>query len=347
MRRLPVTACGVSGGRDLKFSETRLEGYRNFMNKIWNATRFALGALHDFEKPADGVKAVPPKIDMTVADHWIISRTAYVTKHVEGFLEENRFQEAANLLYTFVWNEFCDWYLEFSKPIIYGEPSSERTATQLVLAQTLNRVMRLLHPMVPFITEEIYGKLPIHTGHCVTAEYPTIRNDKEWLSCYSEDAAAEMEIVKEVILAIRNIRGENQIKPGVGIEVRLSPGDDRVQKILGENRAVIVRMGKIEKCDIEVQTNFAKCAVSPVRVKDYAVDVIIPLTGLVDIDEEIKRLQKNIEKSQKDLRIVSGKLENESYIKNAPEELVIEDRALLEKIKMQITRMQESLNRLM
>ena len=152
------------------------------MNKIWNATRFALTALQDFKVPEDGVKATPPKADLSIADQWIIYETHQAAKAVEAFLEEDRFAEAANTLYAFVWNEFCDWYLEFVKPVIYGEPSSERSATQLVLAQTLNRIMRLLHPFVPFITEEIYQKLPIRSEALIVAPYPTPRVDKDWYS---------------------------------------------------------------------------------------------------------------------------------------------------------------------
>ncbi len=336
----------ISGGRDLKFSESRLEGYRNFMNKIWNATRFSLNALKDFEVPAEGLKAVPRKSDLSVADQWIVWETGQVTKHVEDFLEQDRFSDAANALYHFVWNEFCDWYLEVVKPVIYGEPSDERRATQLVLAQTLNRIMRLLHPFTPFITEELFAKLPIRGGALIVEPFPTVRNDKEWLAVGSKEAAFEMQIVKEVILAIRNIRGENQIKPGQLIRVRLAPGDDRVQKILGENKPQLMRLARLETCEIGEAGSLAKCAVSPVRLPDASVDVIVPLEGLVDISAEIARIQKAMEKNQKDIGILSKKLENESFLKNAPEELVAADRALLETLRARNERLQESLGRL-
>src|SRR5690606_30823194 len=151
--------------------------------------------------------------------------------------------------------------------------------------------------------------------------YPTVHNDKEWLSVGSKDAAFEMNVVKEVIAAIRNIRGENQIKPGVSIPVRLAPSDDRVQKILGENKAQIIRMARLETCEIGEAGSLAKCAVAPVRFPDASVDVIVPLEGLVDIDAEVKRLQKAMEKTQKDIGVLSKKLENENFIKNAPEDL--------------------------
>lgn len=336
----------LAAGRDLKFSEARLEGYRNFMNKIWNATRFSLGALKDFTAPAEGVKAVPNKSDMSAADHWIIARTQVVTKLVDEYLQANRFAEAANAIYHFVWNEFCDWYLELVKPTMYGEPSSERTATQLVLAQTLNRIMRLLHPFTPFITEEIYQKLPIRGEALIVDQYPTIRSEKDWFAAAAKDDVHGMEVAKEVITAIRNIRGENLIKPNVNLRVRLAPADDRTQKILGENKVVIMRLAKLETCDIGEAGNLAKCAVMPVRLPDASVDVIVPLEGVIDIAEEVKRIYKTIEKIQKDVGILTKKLENENYVKNAPEDLVEADRVLVEQFRAQLERLNDSLSRL-
>ncbi len=336
----------IASGRDLKFSEQRLEGYRNFMNKIWNATRFSLAALKDFQAPADGEKASPNRSDMSAADHWIISRTQSVAKEVEAHMEEDRFSEAANALYHFVWNDFCDWYLELVKPIIYGAVSAERSATQLVLAQTLNRMMRLLHPFIPFITEEIWQKLPIRSEALIVDSYPTQRTDKDWFATASKDAVFEMEVVKEVIAAIRNIRGENSIKPGQAIKVRLAPADGRVQKILGENKVVIMRLARLEDVEIGEAGNLAKCALTPVRLPEASVDVIVPLEGVIDIAEEVKRIHKATEKIQKDMGVLTKKLGNENFVKNAPEELVLADRAQVEQFRAQLERLRDSLSRL-
>jgi valyl-tRNA synthetase len=345
----------IASGRDLKFSESRLEGYRNFMNKIWNATRFALGALQDFEPTS--TSTLPQKADLSVADQWIIFETGRVAKAVDEHLAADRYSDAANVLYHFVWNEFCDWYLEFSKPVIYSEagPSAERSANQLVLAQTLNRVMRLLHPFVPFITEEIYAKLPIRGEACIIDAYPTVKNDKEWLALGTAEAAFEMLVVKESITALRNIRGELLIKPSVGLTARLAPSDARVQKILSANRPAIQRLARVDQLEIGEAGSLAKCAVTPVRIAGDAagagglpagVDVIVPLEGLVDLAEEVKRLEKAIEKTEKDLSVLSKKLENENFIKNAPEDLVAADRALLEQNRARAQRLRESLERL-
>lgn len=343
----------IATGRDLKFSETRLEGYRNFMNKIWNASRFALAALEDFEVPPEGTRAVPPKSDLSVADQWIVFQTGQLEKAVDEALQTDRYSDAANAIYHFVWNEFCDWYLEFIKPTLYSEAAqteeparAERKATQLVLAQTLNRIVRLLHPFAPFISEEIYQKLPIRNRACIIDQFPTLKNDKDWVAQGSAEAAQEMQCVMAVVSAIRNIRGELGIKPGVSIRVKLAPSDDRAQKILGENRASIIRFAKTEDLEIGPVASMAKCAVSPVRVGSSAIDVIVPLEGLVDLTEEVKRLEKAMEKNQKDIQVLSQKLANENFVKNAPEELIQADRLLLEAAREKQTRMSEALTRL-
>jgi valyl-tRNA synthetase len=333
----------LAAGRDLKFSESRLEGYRNFMNKIWNATRFALGALGDFD-PKGGQTLT--RAQLSVADQWIISRTQQTATRVNEALEQYRFADAAQALYVFMWEDLCDWYLEFSKPMIYGEPGPERAMTQRVLAETLNRAMRMLHPFVPFISEEIYQKLPIRGEACITDRFPVGEGEREWYQLGSTEAAFEMEIVKQVISALRNIRGENQIKPGVQIKARLAPQDGRIQKILGENKAQIMRLSRLETCEIGEAGSMQKCAVAPVRLPGATIDVIVPLEGLVDIQEEIKRLQKVLEKVQKDIGVVGAKLENENFLKNAPEDLVATERQLLASLRDRQKSLGEALIRL-
>ncbi len=336
----------VASGRDLKFSMQRLEGYRNFMNKIWNATRFSLTALEGFKAPDEGTAALPVKSDLTSADHWIIHKTALCEKEVDQALTAYRFSDAALSIYSFVWNDFCDWYLEFIKPIIYGEDSKEKQATQLVLAQTLNRIMRLLHPFCPFISEEIFQKLPIKSEALIVDSFPNLRNDKEWLACGSSEAAFELDVVREVIAAIRNIRGENRIKPGEKLKVRLAPSEDQAQKILGNNKQAIMTLAKLESCDIGEPGSLSKCALTPVRVGSVQVDVIVPLEGLVDIEEEVKRISKTLEKQQREIMGLVKRLGNEEFVRNAPEEVVEQGKAQLEELKGQVHALQESLARL-
>jgi valyl-tRNA synthetase len=213
------------------------------------------------------------------------------------------------------------------------------------MAQVLNRTMRLLHPFCPFITEEIYQKLPIKGEACIIDQYPTPRNDREFLALGSTDANLEVDLVKEVITAIRNIRGENRLSPALKIKIRLGVNIPETQKILGNNKSVIMTLARLEEMEIGEDGNLAKCAVAPVAVHGLTVNVIIPLEGLVDFDEEIKRIQKTIEKLQKDIHLLSGKLSNEKFVKNADEDIVAADRILLEQSKTQIASLQEALIR--
>jgi len=337
-------------GKDFKFSEQRLEGYRNFMNKVWNAARFALSNLHDFKVPTDGLKAIPHKNDISVFDQWIISKLADVEKNVQNHLENERFSDAAIELYQFIWNQFCDWYIEFSKPILNPQNgqsinSDEKHATQLVIAHVLNRIVRLLHPLCPFITEEIYSKLPLKGQACIIDQYPTIQNDKEFLSLGSKQAEFDIDIVKEVVTAIRNIRGENRISPAIKLNVRLAVNTDDLQKTLSANRTALTTLGRLETLEIGAEGNLMKCAVTPVSVQDSQVKVIIPLDGLVDFDEEIKRIQKTIEKLDKDINLLSNKLSNEKFVQNADEDVVAADRLLLAQSKIQIVSLKEALVR--
>lgn len=335
----------IHSGRDFKFSEARVEGYRNFMNKIWNASRFALQNLQDFESPSQGIGALPQRGHLSPFDQWILRKLAHTESVVEEAMEQDRLSDAATALYQFVWYELCDWYIELSKPILQAQPSPERSATQLVLAQVLNRALRLLHPFAPFITEEIYQKIPLRSQACITATYPNPILDKDLLALGSEAAAFAVDLTREVITSIRNIRGENRISPAVKINVRLSPNNDRTQKILGENRQVIQSLGRVEDLQIGEEGNLAKCAVARVQAEDCTVTVVVPLEGLVDLQAEVARLQKQLEKLEKETASLAGRLNNENFVKNAAPEVVETDRKTLEINRQQIRSMRESLER--
>jgi valyl-tRNA synthetase len=336
----------VAAGKDLKFSVPRLEGYRNFMNKVWNAARFSLSVLSDFKAPPEGVRALARRETLSDADSWIIYKLSECEREVDVLLGQARFSEASNVLYDFVWHKFCDWYLELIKPVVYGDKQDERATTQLVLAQTLNRIVRLLHPFVPFITEEIYQKLPIKGEACIVDAYPNPKSDKEWLALGAKEKAQELDLIIEVITAIRNIRGENRIKPGEELMVRISPSEASAQKILQANKSYIMKLSKLSKCDIETEGSLSKCALTPVSVHGHKVDVIVYLDGVVDLGEEKKRIEKAIEKSQKDMTSLNARLSNDNFVKNAPEEVVTQGRAQLAELSVKIKSLQDSLVRL-
>jgi valyl-tRNA synthetase len=332
-------------GRDLKFSEQRLEGYRNFMNKIWNASRYAMTHLKDFEVPAEKEKALPQKPYMSLFDQWILTKLGTLEKNIESALEQERFSDAATALYQFIWNDFCDWYIEFSKPILTGGGANERKATQLILAQVMNRFIRLLHPFCPFVTEEIYQKLPIRNQACILDAYPNIRADRALLEYGSEAISQEVDFIKEIISSIRNIRGENRISPADKLKIRIGLDDAKAQKIIGENKTIIETLARVEITQIGVEGNMSKSAVNSVALFGLQAKVIIPLEGIVDLDEEVKRIQKLIEKLQKDISILNGKLGNEKFLANADEDVVKADRELLEQSKVRIVALQDSLVR--
>lgn len=332
-------------GKDTKFSEQRIEGYRNFMNKIWNASRFVLNNLSDFTPPADGVQALPIVKDLSVFDRWIIFKLNEVLKKVEEAMELCRFSEASNALYHFIWHEFCDWYIEFAKPILNGSSSTERAATQLVMAQVLNRWIRLLHPFCPFITEAIYEKLPIKNQACIIDAYPTRMTEKSFLALGTLAAEQEIDLVKEVIEALRNIRGENRISPAQKINARLGITSETVQKILSSNREAIQTLARVDELLIGEEGLLIKCAVTPITVGENAVKVIVPLEGLVDFNEEIKRLEKNIEKLSREVNGLSQRLTNEKFLANADPDIVEQDKLNLIKMKAQLISIQDSLIR--
>ncbi len=336
----------IAGGRDLKFSTQRLEGYRNFMNKLWNATRFSLNNLKDFKNDG-GQDVLPNKTDMSDADQWIIYKLGVLEKEIDEALKTYRFSDAANSLYAFTWNIFCDWYLEFIKPVFQegGDPKQKK-ATQTVLALVLNRVIRLMHPFAPFITEEIYQKLPIRGAALIADSYPTVKADKDLLALGGEDVAMNLDLVREVIAALRNIRGENRIKPGEKIKARLAPMDAKAQKVLGENKISIMTMARLAECVVGDAGDLAKCAVQPVQVQEMKVDVIVPLAGLVDIEEEVKRIRKAIEKLQKDVSLLTVRLADANFVANAPEDIVEQGKRQLSESKAQISTLDAALARL-
>ena len=335
----------VAMGRDLKFSMQRLEGYRNFMNKIWNATRFSLSGIEGVDLSGVDENTTLSRADLSYADQWIIYKIGKYEKEINTYLNDFKFSEAANAVYSLSWGEFCDWYLEFIKPIIYGDNADEKRSTSIVLAQVLNRLIRLLHPFVPFITEEIYQKLPIKSEALIIAQYPNVNIDEAWLEMGNKEIAFELDVVREVITAVRNIRGENRIKPSEKIKAYLAPKDDRSQKILGENKTSIIRMAGLSECLVEQPESLSKCAIAPVISESVQIEVIVPLEGLVDFAEEIKRLNKNIDKLEKEQFSLQKRLGNEKFIANAPEDVVIQGKEQLKNLQIQVDTLKESLMR--
>ena len=299
---------GNTPGNDLRFHFERLDGSRNFANKLWNASRFALMNLEDYDENA-------PRGELTLADRWILSRYHRAINDVTGYLERYELGEAARVLYEFSWSELCDWYIELIKPRLYHKTTPEDRATaQYVLVTVLRGTMELLHPLMPFITEEIWQYLP-HRGESIMLQ-PWPEYDPEHRDLDAENA---MGLLMETITEIRRIRGEMNVPPGKVAEVILVAAADDSRKVLElypnyvnglAQASVTITPGLQEKPEQSV-VGVAK-----------GVEVVVPLKGLIDFDREIARLNKELSAIDKDLQRVQGKLNNQGFLAKAPQDVV-------------------------
>jgi valyl-tRNA synthetase len=308
-------AAFAAQGRDVKLAEERIAGYRNFVNKIWNASRFAFMNLEDFDPEAVEVK----KLELSNADRWILCRLNEVARDVDDALSGYRFNEAASSLYRFTWSEFCDWYIELIKEDLYKGDAARKTTAQYILWTVLENLLRLLHPFMPFITEEIWqslpGKRPVSS--IMKASYPA--PVPEWQ--YTE-GAQEMELVMEVIRGIRNIRGEVEVPPSREIAVILDCGSDESLHILKRNEGYVMSLARLS--DLAMGRAPERPADAAVQVAGD-VQIIIPLKGLVNVEEEEKRLLKEIGKIEKDIDFLGKKLQNPDFIGRAPASVVAKE----------------------
>ena len=339
-------AAFAAQGRDIKLAEERISGYRNFCNKVWNAARFTLMNLEGFEPD----KIDCEKLQLAETEEWILHRLNETARETNRALEEYRFNEAAMTLYQFTWSEFCDWYLELSKQDLYGNDPQRRQTTQYVLWVVLENLLRLLHPIMPFITEEIWQVLP-KGDRCgvrgsggdwapsiMLAPYPTPREDWQFA-----DDATRMEQVMEIISSIRTIRGEMEVPPSREIAVTLSCATDTalllVQRFESQIKA-LARVGELS-CGIDLP----KPEDAAIQVAGQ-VQVYVPLKGLVDVAEEEKRLLKEIAKLEKEIELFSKKLENPSFVDRAPADIVEKERSKLAEVTGKKAVLEESLEKI-
>lgn len=332
------TLCAFAAmGRDIKLSPERIGGYRNFVNKLWNASRFALMNLGDF----DPSQARLSDFELSQADQWILDRFAKAAEGANRSLAEYKFNDVASSLYSFTWHEFCDWYVELSKDDLYGDDPQAKKRAQTVLYTVLEGVLRLLHPLMPFVTEEIWQVLPGERP-CVSimqAEYPV------GAFCPVDPSAVErMELLMEVIRAIRNIRGELDVPPGRRIAVALDCKSEQSVAAITAGQAYIKSLARVEELQVAVGLEHPK-QVSTQVAGD--VEVLIPLAGLIDVEEEAARLQKEIAKVQKDVDFFSKKLSNEKFVANAPPKVLEKDRGKLAGSEEKIAILQQSLEKIL
>ena len=311
------TLCAFAAmGRDIKLSTDRIGGYRNFVNKLWNASRFALMNLEEFEPTKKSLS----DLELSQADQWILNRYAFAAEEVNKALANYKFNDAASILYSFTWHEFCDWYIELSKDNLYGDDATARETTQNVLFTVLEGLLRLLHPILPFVTEEIWHALPGERPFTsiMKSAYPT-----EAIVATNDTVVDDMELVMDVIRAIRNVRGELDVPPGKKIKVVLDCKSAGAVTTIEAGRDYIHSLARVEELTVGVGVERPKQASTQVAGD---VEVLIPLADLINVAEEETRLLKEIEKVQKDVDFFKRKLSNEKFVANAPPQVLEKDR---------------------
>jgi valyl-tRNA synthetase len=328
-------AAFAAQGRDVKLAEERIAGYRNFANKIWNASRFALMNLEGFDPQGIELK----NLRLSNADRWILYRLNQVAGEVDQALTTFKFNEAASDLYRFTWSEFCDWYIELVKDDLYKGDAERQASAKYVLWLVLENLLRLLHPFMPFITEEIWQTLPALPGRAASimvADFPTPR------ATWGEfaGAAGEMELVMEVIKGIRNIRGEMEVAPSKQIAAILDCGSAESLALLKRNEVYVMSLARLS--DLAIGQGVERPAEASLQVAGD-VEIIVPLRGLVNVEEEEKRLGKEIAKIDKDIEFLSKKLENPSFIERAPADVVEKEREKIAEFANKKRLLEESL----
>ena len=326
-------AAMAAQGRDIRLAEDRIEGYRHFVNKIWNAARFVLMNLDgynpgEFDKAAMGLK-----------DRWIISRLNHLAKNVTAAINEYKFNEAAHHLYQFIWHEYCDWYLEMIKPSLYQKDDSrERAAVQHCMARVLKSALELLHPVMPFVTEEIWQKLPQASGSITAAPLPAV--DQEEM-----DAAAEaaMEAIMHAVTAIRNLRSEMNIAPAARPHVDVLCHRTAIRDILDNHQSMICTLAGLQS--LAIHEAFQKPQGAVAAVIDGA-EIFLPLAGLIDFAEEKGRLAKEMQKVLDDLAFINKKLSNRDFLARAPQEIIEKEKARAQGLKEKETRLRENIDRI-
>ncbi|MEW6108333.1 MAG: valine--tRNA ligase [Nitrospirota bacterium] len=330
-------AAFAAQGRDIKFSEERVEGYRHFVNKLWNASRFILSNTEGANVPAE-----IDFEDLDIGSKWILSRLSAVTEELNKTLEEYRFNDAANSIYQFIWHELCDWYIEMVKPILYGE-SEYREPVRRCLLFVLERTLRLLHPFMPYVTEEIWQSIPgvkdekpEDLRSIVISGYP---------KPFGRDRDAEdfMSVIMETVMAVRTIRGELNITPSLEMKVHIKTIDEKVKEVLIGNLTYIKKLARVDVIKIGAGTRKPKG--SAIAVRSY-VEVYAPLEGLLNIELEIDRLKKEDAKAEKTIALLNKKLLNEDFLKRAPGEIVKKEKEKYDEYMRKRERVRENIKKL-
>ncbi|MEO2066216.1 MAG: valine--tRNA ligase [Desulfurobacteriaceae bacterium] len=325
--RFTLTALAAQG-RDIRLSERIIEGYRHFANKVWNVGRFVLNATKDIE--TEGSVAYAPE------DMWILTKLSEAVEEYDRALESYRFNDAAKAVYQFIWNELADWYLEFTKHRIYKGTEEEKRTAAHTLLKVLRDSLKLLHPIMPFISEEIYQKLPNKDSESIViAPWP----DKE--CCAFPEVAQLVETVKELIRGIRNVKAELSIPPSTEVEVFVKTEDEKLLETVAKMAPAIKQMARVSQIH---KTD--KAPSGSVSFFLPGVEVYVKVGQLIDVAKEIERIKKKLEKMAKEIEKLEKKLSNENFLKRAPKEVVEKNREELKELKELHTKLSSTLEQL-
>lgn len=310
----------ASTGRDINWDMKRLEGYRNFCNKLWNASRFVLMNTEGQDCGQNGGEMV-----LSLADRWILAEFNQTIKAYREAMDTYRFDLAAGILYEFTWNQFCDWYLELTKPVMNSGSEAELRGTRHTLIQVLEALLRLAHPIIPYITETIWQRVKNLKG--ITADTIMLQPFPEYdASQVDEQALSDLEWIKQTIIAVRNIRAEMNIAPGKPLEVMLRGANAQAQRRVLENQSFIQSLARLSSLTLLAEGD--KGPVSVTKLVEGA-EVLIPMAGLIDKATELDRLAKEVAKLDAEIERIEGKLGNEGFVARAPEAVVAKERERL------------------
>ena len=337
---LRFTLCALaSTGRDINWDMKRLEGYRNFCNKIWNASRYVLMNAENQDCAQDN----STDYKLTLADRWIMSRLQQAETEVTAAIENYRFDLAAQALYDFVWNEYCDWYLELSKPVLWdenGDPAVQK-GTRRTLVRVLESTLRLAHPMLPFISEEIWQDIAPLAGIELSPQGDTIMLQPFPVAdpaMVDKGADADIDWVKKVIVAVRNVRGEMNISPAKALPIYLARGDATDKRRLDENRQFVSKLASLESITwLENPSEAPLCATALAG----DLEILVPMAGVIDVAAELSRLDRDIGKITIEVNKLSGKLSNAKFADKAPAEVVEKERQKLEDFESSLSKLLE------
>ncbi|MCL7722138.1 valine--tRNA ligase [Actinobacillus pleuropneumoniae] len=318
----------ASNGRDINWDMKRLEGYRNFCNKLWNASRFVL--------TNDKLDLSAGEVEYSLADRWIESKFNRTVGEFREALSQYRFDLAANAIYDFTWNEFCDWYLELTKPVFANGTEAQKRGASQTLVRVLEKLLRLAHPIMPFITEEIWQKVKgfagIDADTIMLQPFPKVVKSEL-------DESAEMQIgwIKELIIAVRNIRAESNIAPSKGLEFLVRNVSDEQRKILAENDRLLKAMAKLDSVQVLSADENAPLSVAKLVGN---VEVLIPMAGFINKEAELARLTKEIEKMRGEITRIENKLSNEAFVAKAPEAVIAKEREKMQEYQNGLEKLQ-------